>query len=275
MIGRLLVDSEERAETHDRLRQIAETLAAYDVKFVVIGGWAIDRAYPHIQYATRDIDFVIKNSEENYQKLAEALEELEVHQIKRGLVSPEPTYLNVDILRKREHWRFCSDLGDFDVMPSSGVISGYDVLFPNAREAQGTDHHFLIADPKLIYVSKHFASRPKDDRVLDDLWSAIIEDEGPEAGTAVKNMLAALDKAWKSAEDEDIEEMDRVFVSPLGDDPNNKLRNQIQEHTVEIPDMLPASLSPAKLSQDRCAAMLPRARVPCGRPKGHRGPHAR
>ncbi|WP_419919149.1 nucleotidyltransferase domain-containing protein [Candidatus Poriferisocius sp.] len=170
--------NDEKDHIHFKLINIAERLAEYEVDFIVIGGWAIDCAYPEIQYRTEDIDFIVMKDKENYKKLAAALNSLEVRRTIRKIPKPEPERLTAEMLDSKDYWRFHTESGLIDVMPTAGIISGFKMLAKNARLAKDTKHEIWIADPKIVYISKLHTDRKKDEKVLNALKEAIVKEDG-------------------------------------------------------------------------------------------------
>ena len=207
-------DPKGRDNPHKQLDRIAERFAEHGVEFVIIGGWSIDKAYPELQYATDDIDFVVASTAENYERIAAVLKELEVRQSSKGIERKELPNLDPEVLRGREHWRFESKAGTLDIMSSAGMISGYEVLIDTARPvpvSEESDVEVFIADPKIVYVSKQFANREKDRRILPRLLAAITSADGPAGVEAVGKMSAAVEHAMEVAEPWAIDHMDAVI----------------------------------------------------------------
>ena len=61
----------------DRLERIASALAERGVKFVIIGGWAVEAQGYEMGYKTDDIDFTPDLGAENLDRLSAALYDLD------------------------------------------------------------------------------------------------------------------------------------------------------------------------------------------------------
>ncbi len=65
------------SEGHDEaLNRIAATLAAFGVRFVIVGGYALGIQNYDIGYRTDDIDMAIQATEDNFDALSAALKHL-------------------------------------------------------------------------------------------------------------------------------------------------------------------------------------------------------
>ncbi len=279
-------------DPHAELTEIAELLAEYGVKFIIIGGWALDRSHPNLSYRTNDIDFVVLKSDENYARLADALTALEVRSMVRGFPVPDPATVTADSLLRKSHWRFHSENGILDVMSSAGIISGYAMLARTAKSAHGTEQDILIADPKIIYVSKRYASREKDRTVLARLRSSIIQAEGPAAGILLDRMAEALNHALEEGTDEAVAAMEDTFSEPTpasiaspSTPPGGRFRawrqrragrreaaarSETRRSVSAAPQPKPPATPAAGLAP-RCGQVGVRSRRPCVRPRGHPG----
>ena len=214
---------ENQDSGHDQLGRVAALFAEHGVEFVVIGGWSIDRAFPEIGYLTDDIDLVVASADENYERIAAALNDLEVRADHRGIPRKDPADVDAGKLKAREHWRFHTDGGIVDIMSSVGIISGYDVVAGTARPVRASadsDAEVQIADPKIVYVSKAVAGRAKDRTVLDALLNAIEAADGPAGVEAVELMEAAARGALEEGTLEAVERLDAVIKAASASVPN-------------------------------------------------------
>jgi hypothetical protein len=137
-----------RIPTLDDLVTLCRNLNAYEVKYVIIGGFAIIR-FGYIR-ATGDIDLLVENSTENIERLRKALSYLpdaEAHKISD------------------------TDLGHYRVVRVAGEITvdllgkACDVTYPEVRgriqndEIDGVNIPYLM--PELLIKTK-MGMRPKD-----------------------------------------------------------------------------------------------------------------
>ena len=199
---------------HEQLGHVAACFADHGVDFVVIGGWSIDRAFPEIGYRTEDIDLVVADTDDNYERIAATLNALEARAVHRGIPRKDPANIDADRLKHREHWRFHAGGVIIDIMSSVGIISSYELLAETAIPvATSADNPaiVLIADPKIVYASKSIAGRAKDEKVLEDLRAAIEAAEGSAGIAAIEQMEAAAEQALREGTADAIEHMETAI----------------------------------------------------------------
>lgn len=146
---------------------ILRVLAAHDVRFVVIGGYAA--FLQHAPFLTHDVDITPEQSATNLDRLSAALIELDARI--RTLSEPEglPFNHNAASLASARVWNLQTPHGDLDISFVPNGTTGYDDLATDATKATihgVTIHVASLAD---IIRSKQAANRPKDQRVLPTL----------------------------------------------------------------------------------------------------------
>jgi len=146
---------------------ILRSLAAHDVNFVVIGGYAA--ALLGSPFITSDIDITPERSVANLDRLSAALYALDAKV--RTASEPEglPFSHSGASLAEVAVWNLVTSHGDLDISFVPNGTKGYDDL---ARDAEPTQIHGVeirIASLADIIRSKQAANRPKDQRVLPTL----------------------------------------------------------------------------------------------------------
>ena len=134
--GRLDVGGAGEAPRRFRPRELLATLQRCDVRFVVIGGFALA---PHgYVRATKDIDIVPDPSPDNLGRLASALRDLnasvdvgDLHADELGIEPDEQG------LRAGGNWGLSTRFGRLDVMQDVPGLRNYQQLFAGAVEVNG------------------------------------------------------------------------------------------------------------------------------------------
>ena len=151
--------------------RMLSALADREVRFILIGGMA---AVLHGDVGvTVDIDVVPERSEENLERLAEALRDLDARIRTEG----EPEGLSFDC--SAEFFRnlppdsivnMTTEAGDLDVTFRPSGTSGFSDLRRDAVEIKVADRlHILVASLEDVIRSKEAASREKDRLALPRL----------------------------------------------------------------------------------------------------------
>ncbi len=151
--------------------RMLSALADREVRFILIGGMA---AVLHGDVGvTVDLDVVPERSEENLERLAEALRDLDARIRTEG----EPEGLLFDC--SAEFFRnlppdsivnMTTEAGDLDVTFRPSGTSGFSDLRRDAVEIEAADRlHILVASLEDVIRSKEAASREKDRLALPRL----------------------------------------------------------------------------------------------------------
>lgn len=155
--------------------RILTTLERHQVDYLLVGGVA---AIAHgALRPTGDLDCLARRSEENLERLATAMRELNARLRVQGLTDAEatalPTPLDAEALGRLEISTWRTDAGDFDVLTGIPARDGhrlrYDELVGRAalQNVQGVAVH--VAALEDVIASKEWADRPKDRLALPEL----------------------------------------------------------------------------------------------------------
>lgn len=141
--------------------EILRTLLRHQAKFVVVGGIAGGLAGSPL--ITRDLDLVYLNEEENNQRLAGALQELEaLYKDPAGrTIKPDASRLGmyrVNLLKTR--------LGDLDLLREIGNQLDYEALLERSLEYDLEGASIRAIDLETLIEAKEVANRPKDHYAL-------------------------------------------------------------------------------------------------------------
>lgn len=141
--------------------EVLRTLERHQVRFVVIGGMA-GRSWgsPSI---TRDIDVAYERTDDNLQRLAAALRDLEARLRIAGDDDVDlPFQLDAETLRRGLNFTFRTRAGDVDVLGQPAGVDGYDELAPNAVPMLIGGVTVLVTHLDDLIRMKVAAGRPKD-----------------------------------------------------------------------------------------------------------------
>lgn len=134
------------------------------VEFVVIGGFAANLHGSPLP--TLDVDITPRRSQENLQRLSDALRELDAKVRAVELDEPLPFSHDADSLAAVQVWNLRTPDGDLDISFVPTGTTGYDDL---RRDAAVEDLHGLrivVASLADVIRSKEAAGRDKDRRTL-------------------------------------------------------------------------------------------------------------
>lgn len=146
-------------------KALLESLANQRVELILVGGLA---AIAHgSARLTQDIDIVYARSEDNLERLAEALALHEPYL--RGAPPGLPFKWDAETLRHGLNFTLETSLGDIDVL---GEITGggrYEDLLPHTIELMLFGHPVLCLDLEKLIETKRAAGRPKDFEAIAEL----------------------------------------------------------------------------------------------------------
>lgn len=148
--------------------ELLQVLVRHEVRFVVIGGAAIQSHGR--RYVTEDIDLTPDTEAGNLQRLADALNELDCRLVidpaDPGSWVPLPAdYFTPRSLLGASVWNVATRHGLLDLsFTPTGFPGGYADLAPAATTmpAAGTSISVLVASLDDVHASKRAADRPKD-----------------------------------------------------------------------------------------------------------------
>jgi hypothetical protein len=134
-------------------------LVKHRVRFVVIGGYGAQlRGSSTI---TQDTDVCYSRDEDNLERLAAALQELNA--TLRGAPKDVPFQLDAKTLKMGDHFTFDTDAGAFDVMGTpSGIPGGFEELDRAADPMDLDGLTVRVASIDDLIRMKRAAGRPKD-----------------------------------------------------------------------------------------------------------------
>lgn len=151
---------------------VARVLLAFDVRFVLVGGVAAQlRGWSE---TTLDIDIVPAPDAENPERLARALNDLDVRWRVAGAPDGHPLAAPLDaatIVRHASLAFTCED-GPIDVVLHPDGVEGFAELEPAATIEQLAGSQVLVASATHIVQSKRAADRLKDRAQLPGMIAA-------------------------------------------------------------------------------------------------------
>lgn len=158
-----------------RLRQLLERLVESDVRFVLVGGLAVN-AWGYIR-ATRDIDLVPDPSRENLERLDGLLKDL------GGKVDVDGRLLDSSaispFLRTGDRTLIVTDLGRVDILQGLPQVPAFAVLDDKATDVEMDGLVVRVCSLSHLLAMKRASERPRDRDDLEALESALGEaDDG-------------------------------------------------------------------------------------------------
>jgi predicted nucleotidyltransferase len=151
-----------------RLRQLLEQLVESEIRFVLVGGLAVN-AWGYVR-ATRDVDIVPDPSRENLARLDSLLKEL------GGKVDVDGRLLDSDaispFLRTGDRTLVITDLGRVDVLQGLPQIPGFAVLEADATDVDMDGLAVRVCSLGHLLEMKRASERPRDRDDLEALEGA-------------------------------------------------------------------------------------------------------
>lgn len=149
---------------------IMETLTRHGVRFVVVGGYALelwDVAVP----PTVDVDITPEKSRANLTRLAASLDELKASlRVNGDDPVTVPGGFSPDLLAGMTVLNLATRHGPLDITLVPTGTGGYPDLCGRAIEVEVGGSTVLLADLEDVARSKEAAGRPKDFKVLPAIW---------------------------------------------------------------------------------------------------------
>jgi hypothetical protein len=160
-----------------RPEPLLSALADHGVDFIVVGGYAV-AAHGHVR-ATKDIDICPEPTEENLQRLADALVALEAEAIGLDEFTTGGEFdLKPDLegLKMGGNWTLITEHGRLDLMQHLDGLGrdggGWKELFPHAVTRNFLGHECLFCGYEDLIKMKLAAGRPQDDIDVKSLKAA-------------------------------------------------------------------------------------------------------
>jgi hypothetical protein len=147
--------------------KILAVLAAHEVRYVVIGGYAA--ALRGSPFATQDVDITPEATRDNLAKLSNALRELDAKIRAAELDEPLPFSHDADSLADARVRNLATRYGDLDISTVPTGTDGYPDLSQDATDEVIDGVAIQLASLADVIRSKQAANRPKDQRVLPTL----------------------------------------------------------------------------------------------------------
>ena len=147
------------------------TLVQFDVRFVLIGGYAgALRGSPVI---TGDVDVCYARDDENLERLAEALRSLDARL--RGAPADVPFQLDARTLRAGDHFTFSTSAGPLDILGTPSGTRGFTDLDADATDEVVDGLTIRVASIEDLIRMKRASGRAKDRIALE--WLSAVRDE--------------------------------------------------------------------------------------------------
>jgi predicted nucleotidyltransferase len=154
-----------------RLRELLERLAGADVRFVLVGGLAVN-AWGYLR-ATRDIDLVPEPGSENLARLDRLLTELGGKvDVDGRLLDPGAT---ATFLRVGDRTQVVTDLGTVDILQGLPQIPRFADLDVDASDVEIEGLTVRVCSLEHLLEMKRASERPRD---RDDLEALEASQEG-------------------------------------------------------------------------------------------------
>jgi len=151
-----------------RLRELLERLASADIRFVLVGGLAVN-AWGYLR-ATRDVDLVPDRSPENLKKLEALLAELD------GKVDVDGRLLASDataiFLKTGDRMLVVTELGRVDILQGLSQIPNFAELEAGATTVDMEGLSVRICSLEHLLAMKRASERPRDRDDLEALEAA-------------------------------------------------------------------------------------------------------
>jgi hypothetical protein len=153
-------------------------LVEHGVDFVLIGGLAMRMHGSPI--VTNDLDICYGRDEENRERLAQALVDLEARLRGPNLPTDLPFVIDADTFRDGGHYTLSTRAGDLDVLGFPSGSEGYEDLRKTAVTVEIDAGAILVAAIDDLVRMKRAAGRRKDLLMLEEL--AALRDRLDERG---------------------------------------------------------------------------------------------
>lgn len=150
------------------MHALLERMVEADIRFVLVGGLAVG-AWGYVR-GTKDVDVVPDPAEENLERLAELLRELD------GKVEVEDRLLTADaisiFLRTGDRALVATELGPVDVLQGLPQVPSFAVLDAQATEVDIGSLRVRVCSLEHLLEMKRTSERPRDRDDLESLEAA-------------------------------------------------------------------------------------------------------
>jgi predicted nucleotidyltransferase len=158
-----------------QLRELLRRLSDADIRFVLVGGLAVN-AWGYLR-ATRDVDVVPEPSPENLAKLDALLRDLD-GKVEVGERLLEGSAIST-FLRTGDRTLVATDLGHVDVLQGLAQIPSFEALDGKATEVDIDGFVVRVCSLEQLLDMKRASDRPRDKDDLEALEAA--QGQGPAA----------------------------------------------------------------------------------------------
>lgn len=150
--------------------RIVAILRSHEVRFVVIGGFALELWDVAIQ-PTVDVDVTPEMSRQNLRRLADALNELEAGLRVGGDKIEVPGGLTAELIEQMSVLNLNTTAGPLDLTILPAGTDGYPDLIRNSTDIPYREVMVPTASLADVARSKEAAGRPKDLRTLPAIYA--------------------------------------------------------------------------------------------------------
>jgi hypothetical protein len=150
--------------------RIVATLQQHDVRFVVVGGFAVELWDVAVQ-PTVDVDVTPEMSRANLSRLADALNELDAGLRVGGDKVDVPGGLTAELIEQMSVLNLTTAAGPLDLTILPAGTDGYPDLVRNSSQLPYRDLSVPTASLADVARSKEAAGRPKDLRTLPAIYA--------------------------------------------------------------------------------------------------------
>ncbi len=146
---------------------IFRILARHEVKYVLIG--ALAGTLHGSPIATQDVDICPDRSEDNMERLARALQEMDARVYTSEHPDGFPFATDATMLKRNDIWNLVTPYGRFDISIEPTGTRGYADLSRKMTWMEIGGVKVPVADLRDVIRSKEAAGREKDDRHIPTL----------------------------------------------------------------------------------------------------------